>query len=589
MKKACLASALALILCQLSPAQGPEMLPGWPYVTRMDNLLSFATPRFSMSAAIENAAVFFNTNLGDIDKFHFDGLNFPGWPMVIDTLKFRFSPVLADLDHDRLLEMITAGEGSWEGDILPFLIVAIDDNGSIMTGFPIAIDWAMFLNVADFDDDGEYEIMTASETDRLIYCFDRYGQLEPGWPVPLPADAYPHVSFAEPVGDLDGDGANELILNGLKNIYAFRFDGSQLPGFPISVWDTTFTFSNNFWPGCLVDLDNDGFLEIAVPGDNYYGGPPGYGDCFVAVYDHTGQIVDGWPLFFQGFVYGGIAPADMNDDGIAELGFYAGFGSDGLRFVDINGELLPGWPILLIDHPGRPRGIDADLILVDVNGDRLPEIFTDYNILYPDSIGQDSSRYYGHSYLFGVDQSGEELPGFPIEVNGWYWRRPPSFAWDDQSRSLQMGLFTDIYTPSYDVDTGYLEIYRFPDTTGPLTEWPMVNHDNLNTRNYNFVDRVISINDEGEEILPKSPILKQNYPNPFNFSTIIEFTLPKRGHVTLSLFDILGRKVADIYNQVMDAGTHRHRLSMKDVSSGIYFYTLKTEKIQITRKMTLVK
>jgi hypothetical protein len=116
----------------------------------------------------------------------------------------------------------------------------------------------------------------------------------------------------------------------------------------------------------------------------------------------------------------------------------------------------------------------------------------------------------------------------------------------------------------------------------------MLSHDNLMTRNYNFVDRVTSAYDGGAEILPKNPILKQNYPNPFNLSTVIEFTLPKKGQVNLSVYDILGRKVVDIYDRVLEAGTHKHRLAM-DAPSGVYLYRLKTENTQITRKMALVK
>jgi hypothetical protein len=137
-------------------------------------------------------------------------------------------------------------------------------------------------------------------------------------------------------------------------------------------------------------------------------------------------------------------------------------------------------------------------------------------------------------------------------------------------------------------DSIILMLYRFPDSAGALDEWPMLGHDNLMTRNYNFVDRVTSVEDEDHEILPKSPILKQNYPNPFNLSTIIEFTLPKNEHVKLSVYDILGRKVVDIYDQVLEAGTHKHRLSM-DVPSGIYLYRLRAGNTAITRKMALVK
>jgi hypothetical protein len=76
------------------------------------------------------------------------------------------------------------------------------------------------------------------------------------------------------------------------------------------------------------------------------------------------------------------------------------------------------------------------------------------------------------------------------------------------------------------VDTSYVELYVFPDSTGPPDQWPMQSHDNLHTKNYNFVDNVTAIH-SGEDVLPKNYVLKQNYPNPFNSATTIEFALPE--------------------------------------------------------------
>jgi hypothetical protein len=253
--------------------------------------------------------------------------------------------------------------------------------------------------------------------------------------------------------------------------------------------------------------------------------------------------------------------------------------------MNLAGDTLPGWPVRLIS-PSGPGGSQCDLIAVDIDGDGDCEIFTDNGILYPDSLGQDSVWYYGFSWLFGLNHAGQYLPGYPIRVGGAFLGIPPTFALDQRNNRLYMAL-ADFITAGM-LDTAKIELFLFPDSTGPPDQWPMLHHDNLHTRNYNFVDRVTSVYDEGAEILPQSPILKQNYPNPYNFSTMLEFTLPREGHIRLSVYDILGRKVVDIYDQVMAAGMHRHRLSM-DVPSGIYLYRLETEKTVITRKMVLVK
>jgi len=108
------------------------------------------------------------------------------------------------------------------------------------------------------------------------------------------------------------------------------------------------------------------------------------------------------------------------------------------------------------------------------------------------------------------------------------------------------------------------------------------------TRNYNFVDNVTAIHD-GEEVLPKSYVLKQNYPNPFNTRTTIEFALPEAGEVSLTVYDILGRKVRQSIDGHLDAGRHSVTLDMNEAKSGVYFYVLDVNSINIERKMLLLK
>jgi hypothetical protein len=83
--------------------------------------------------------------------------------------------------------------------------------------------------------------------------------------------------------------------------------------------------------------------------------------------------------------------------------------------------------------------------------------------------------------------------------------------------------------------------------------------------------------------------LGQNYPNPFNPSTTITFTAPKTGHVTLKVFNTLGQVVATLVDGEYTAGTHEVRFDASVLSSGVYFYTLKSNDFSATKKMMLVK
>jgi uncharacterized protein (TIGR02145 family) len=99
----------------------------------------------------------------------------------------------------------------------------------------------------------------------------------------------------------------------------------------------------------------------------------------------------------------------------------------------------------------------------------------------------------------------------------------------------------------------------------------------------------LTVNTEETTSLPKQLDLKQNYPNPFNPSTSISFYLPQSNQVTLSVFDILGRKVATITESLLPAGSHTFTVNTSDWSSGVYIYRLQTSQGVLSKQMTLTK
>ncbi len=88
---------------------------------------------------------------------------------------------------------------------------------------------------------------------------------------------------------------------------------------------------------------------------------------------------------------------------------------------------------------------------------------------------------------------------------------------------------------------------------------------------------------------PAAYELSQNYPNPFNPTTTISFSLPVQSMVTLNVYDILGNQVADVVNDIKQAGVHTVTFDGSDLSSGIYFYKLNDGSEILTQKMMLVK
>ncbi len=83
--------------------------------------------------------------------------------------------------------------------------------------------------------------------------------------------------------------------------------------------------------------------------------------------------------------------------------------------------------------------------------------------------------------------------------------------------------------------------------------------------------------------------LGQNYPNPFNPSTIIPYTVPKAGRVSLKVFDMMGREVATLVNDVLPAGSYKAPFFAGSLQSGMYIYRLETNGHVMSRKMLLAK
>lgn len=98
---------------------------------------------------------------------------------------------------------------------------------------------------------------------------------------------------------------------------------------------------------------------------------------------------------------------------------------------------------------------------------------------------------------------------------------------------------------------------------------------------------VIYINNDSEKV--GSIRLSQNYPNPFNSETNISFTLSKDLYTTLKVYDVKGMEIAVIVDKLLNTGRHNVRFRANGLSSGIYFYVLKSGVSIITKKFVLIK
>lgn len=103
---------------------------------------------------------------------------------------------------------------------------------------------------------------------------------------------------------------------------------------------------------------------------------------------------------------------------------------------------------------------------------------------------------------------------------------------------------------------------------------------------YGCTGAVTGINDP---VIPSVYTLSQNYPNPFNPTTTIDFSIPKSGLVTLKIYDVLGKEVGVVVNEVKIAGSYRVDINASNLTSGVYFYKLETGEFSQIKKMMLLK
>lgn len=89
--------------------------------------------------------------------------------------------------------------------------------------------------------------------------------------------------------------------------------------------------------------------------------------------------------------------------------------------------------------------------------------------------------------------------------------------------------------------------------------------------------------------IPENFELSQNYPNPFNPSTTIRFSLPQSGQVKLVIYDISGKEIRNLVNQILSPGVYSYDFNADNLPSGMYIYRLSTKEFSDTKKMVVIK
>lgn len=143
--------------------------------------------------------------------------------------------------------------------------------------------------------------------------------------------------------------------------------------------------------------------------------------------------------------------------------------------------------------------------------------------------------------------------------------------------------------------------FTAPNTTSWLQKGVLINlnagnnsigiHGSWNWMSFDFiaVDGATIVSVEEEKELPDQFKLNQNYPNPFNPSTVIGYSIPKSGDVSINIYNIQGQLVTELVNEYKGVGEHFVNFDASNLSSGVYFYRIKMAKYSSIKSMVFLK
>jgi hypothetical protein len=324
-------------------------------------------------------------------------------PCVTSQGDVRSSPAIADLDDDGRLEIVVTTGGDpanhrnggvlvyqytspWSFSLVPgwpqpkLDIVGEGAGASFPDGCWDGI-WSSPA-VGDLDGDGDLEVVVEG-FDRRLHVWHHNGVYASGWPI-APPDVHRGGWASPAIADIDGDSLPEVIFATDDYgstappylLYVFNGDGSPVPGFPVEA-------SQNMQSSPAIgDINDDGWLEIVVGTGTY----ETTGGNKVYAWDHTGNLLSGWPQTTGGNMPAPPALGDLDNDGDLEV--VIGCGAEGdpypapctsLYAWHGDGSVVAGFPqIPPANNPwaggDTPNGLPYTPVLADYDGDGSVEI-----------------------------------------------------------------------------------------------------------------------------------------------------------------------------------------------------------------------
>jgi hypothetical protein len=327
---------------------------GWPRSLAYSQTLG-VTPvyaDFDRNGSLDVAA---SGGFGTMAIWNANGTLLPGWGTFAGAGSQALLPITAgDLDGDGDLEVVV---GSTSGTIYAF-----HHDTTAVAGFPQTMDSAPAgpVVLTNLDADPALEVIAVS-VNGTVYVWNGDGtNFGPAWPkvIESPVDAAPAV------GDVDGDGAPEIVVRQSLKIYVFNPDGTVVPGWPVAALP-----SGGVSP-VLGDIDTNGSIEIVEAEQQS-------GALSILAYRGNGTVL--MRRDFGGAPMNALALGDLDEDGKLEILLTDQGGV--VSAFDRLGNTVPGWPMV----SQVATAIKGSAIIADVDGDGHKDVLA----------GSTNGRVYG--------------------------------------------------------------------------------------------------------------------------------------------------------------------------------------------------
>ncbi len=205
---------------------------------------------------------------------------------------------------------------------------------------------------------------------------------------------------------------------------------------------------------------------------------------------------------------------------------------------------------------------------------------------YDDKLG----LIYNGNDIYKTNDGGKSWNKFPIDANGWgndieFLPGDPAKVWFTDNQKLYFSADSGKTWHVSDSTIGGRDIVFTDANNG----WVLGDGRQIYST-ANGSNPIVGIS-ETNLSLPKDLILEQNYPNPFNPETVIDYSLPAAGHVSLKIYDILGNEITTLIDEFKQAGKYQVNFSTKNhhFSSGLYVYKLTSRNFSVAKKMLFLK